>query len=177
MNGADLIILAILGVSVLVSLFRGFIKEMFSILVWVAAIFAAFQVSGPLAAALEPLVDLPSARFIIAFSAVFLMVLVIGGLVSFLIGKVIEKTGLTPTDRLFGALFGLARGLLIVVLAVMLMRITPFAQDPWWQDSRLLAQFEGMADHLQDRLPESVREWLQPPVAEMSPVSMIEGSS
>jgi membrane protein required for colicin V production len=57
MNGADLVILGILLVSIVVSLFRGFIKEVFSILVWVAAIFAAFQVAGPLAVALEPIID------------------------------------------------------------------------------------------------------------------------
>lgn len=174
MNGADLVIVGIVLASVLVSLVRGFIKEIFSILVWVAAIFAAFQVSGVLAEALEPLVDLPSARFIIAFAAVFVLVLVIGGLVSFLIGKMVEKTGLSPTDRMFGALFGLARGLLIVVLAVMLMRITPFAQDPWWQESGLMPHFEDMADHAQTLLPETVREWLQKPVAEMTPVAMTE---
>lgn len=174
MNGADLVILGIVLASVLVSLVRGFIKEMFSILVWVAAIFAAFQVSGALAEALEPLIDLPSARFIIAFAAVFVLVLVVGGLVSFLIGKVVEKTGLSPTDRMFGALFGLARGLLIVVLAVMLMRITPFAQDPWWRESGLMPHFEAMADHAQTLLPESVREWLQQPVAEMTPIASTE---
>lgn len=162
MNGADLVILGILLVSLVVSLVRGFIKEVFSILVWVAAIFAAFQVAGPLAEALEPVIDLPSARVIVAFAAVFVLVLVIGGLISFLIGKMVEKTGLSPTDRLFGALFGLARGLVIVVLAVMLMRVTPFAQDPWWHESRLLPTFETMADQARAWLPESVRGLLDP---------------
>ncbi len=175
MNGADLVIVTVLLVSLLVSLVRGFIKEVFSILVWVAAIFAGFQVSDPLAQALEPMIDLPSARFIIAFAAVFLLVLVIGGLVSFLIGKVVEKTGLSPTDRLFGALFGLARGVLIVVLAAMLLRITPFVEDPWWEDSRLLPAFLTMADQAQSWLPENVRDWLQQPKPEMVPASTGEG--
>lgn len=162
MNGADLAILGILLVSIVVSLIRGFIKEVFSILVWVAAIIAAFQVAGPFAEALEPIVDLPSARIILAFAAVFVLVLVIGGLISFLIGKMVEKTGLSPTDRLFGAVFGLARGLAIVVLAVLLMRVTPFAEDPWWHQSRLLPTFEAMAEHASAWLPESVRGLLDP---------------
>lgn len=162
MNGADLVILGILLVSLVVSLVRGFIKEAFSILVWAAAIFAAFQVAGPFAEALEPVIDLPSARVIIAFAAVFVLVLVIGGLISFLVGKMVEKTGLSPTDRLFGALFGLARGLIIVVVAVMLMRVTPFAQDPWWQESRLIPAFESMAEQARSWLPESVRGLLDP---------------
>ena len=162
MNGADLVILGILLVSIVVSLFRGFIKEVFSILVWAAAIFAAFQVAGPLAGALEPIIDLPSARFILAFAAVFVLVLVVGGLISFLVGKMVEKTGLSPTDRLFGGLFGLARGLVIVVLAVLLLRVTPFAQDPWWHDSRLLPTFEALAEQARTWLPESVQGLLDP---------------
>lgn len=162
MNGADLVILGILLISVVVSLVRGFIKEVFSILVWVAAIFAAFQVAGPLAVALEPIIDLPSARIIIAFAAVFVLVLVIGGLISFLVGKMVEKTGLSPTDRLFGALFGLARGLVIVVLAVLLLRVTPFAEDPWWHESRMLPTFESLAEQARAWLPESVRGLLDP---------------
>lgn len=162
MNGADLVVLGVLLVSVIVSLVRGFIKEVFSILVWAAAIFAAFQVAGPLAVALEPIIDLPSARIIMAFAAVFLVVLVVGGLISFLVGKMVEKTGLSPTDRLFGGLFGLARGMVIVVLAVLLLRVTPFAQDPWWHESRLMPTFEALAEQARVWLPASVRDLLDP---------------
>ena len=162
MNGADLAILGILLISIVVSLFRGFIKEVFSILVWAAAIFAAFQVAGPMAQSLEPLIDLPSARVILAFAAVFILVLVIGGLISFLVGKMVEKTGLSPTDRLFGAVFGLARGLAIVVLVVMLMRVTPFAEDPWWHESRLMPTFEVMSERARAWLPESIGKLLDP---------------
>lgn len=157
MSGADLVIIGILAVSVVVSLFRGFIKEVFSILVWAAAIFAAFQVSGHLATALEPFIDLPSARVIISFAAVFLLVLVIGGLIGYLVGQMVERTGLSPTDRMFGGLFGLVRGMLIVLVAVMLARLTPFPEDPWWQQSRLLPEFERLAEWASVYLPESVR--------------------
>ena len=178
MNGADLVILGILLVSIVVSLIRGFIKEVFSILVWAAAIFAAFRVAGPLAGALEPIIDLPSARIIVAFAAVFILVLVIGGLIGFLVGKMVEKTGLSPTDRLFGGLFGLARGLVIVVLGVLLLRVTPFAQDPWWHESRLLPTFDAMAEQARAWLPESVRGLLdsedQSPRAAISEESLPE---
>lgn len=161
MNGADLAIIAVVLISIVVSVFRGFIKEVFSILVWLGAVFAAFQVAGPLAGSLEPFITLPSARVILAFATVFVLVLVIGGLISFLIGKLIESTGLSPTDRLFGALFGMARGVLIVVVAVMLVRVTPFAADPWWRESRLLPGFERLADRAVVWLPASVRTLLE----------------
>jgi membrane protein required for colicin V production len=162
MNGADIAIVAVLALSIAVSLFRGFIKEVFSILVWVAAAFAAFQVATPLSESLAPFIEMPSARVIVAFAAAFIVVLTVGGLIGFLIGKMIEKTGLSPTDRLLGMIFGLARGLVIVVVAVMLLRVTPFARDPWWAESRLLPTFETMALRAQDWLPEGVRRLLDP---------------
>lgn len=160
MSGVDLAILGILAVSVIVSLFRGLIKEVFSILVWVAAFFAASQFSGPLAEGLEAYIELPSARMILAFVAVFLLVLVVGGLLNYLVGKIVEHTGLSATDRLFGSLFGLMRGLVIVMVAVVLARFTPFPQDPWWQDSRLLPQFEQMADWAGQFLPQAMQDFL-----------------
>lgn len=161
MNPADLVILAIILLSVIVSLFRGFIKEVFSILVWIAAIYAAFQVSGSFAGVLEPWIELPSARLIVAFAAVFVLVLVVGGLVAYLIGKLIEQTGLSATDRLFGGLFGALRGVVIVGVAVLLLRATPLSQDPWWGESKFLPTFDRMADYGMQWLPESIRNMLE----------------
>ncbi|MCA1779644.1 MAG: CvpA family protein [Xanthomonadaceae bacterium] len=161
MNVADLAITGILLVSVVVSLWRGLIREAFSILIWVAAIYAAFRFSGALASVFESLIELPSARVILAFSAIFLLVIVVGGLLGYLIGKLVEKSGLSATDRLFGAVFGLARGLAIVVVAVILARLTPFPQDPWWSQSHMLPTFERFADQLNSHLPSAIRELLE----------------
>ncbi len=160
MSGVDLAILGILAVSVIVSLFRGFIKEVFSLLVWVAAFFAASQFSGAIAEALEAHIAVPSARVIIAFVGVFLLVLLVGGLLNYLVGKLVEHTGLSATDRLFGSLFGLLRGLVIIMVAVVISRFTPFPQDPWWQESRLIPQFEQMTDWAVDRLPPVMQDVL-----------------
>ncbi|GAB4175062.1 MAG: CvpA family protein [Wenzhouxiangellaceae bacterium] len=155
-------ILALGLVSMLVSLWRGFIREVFSILVWVAAAFAAFRLSPVLALRLEDWIDLPSARFITAFVVVFVLVLVVGGLIGFLVGKLVEKTGLSATDRLFGALFGLARAMVLVVVAVLLLKPTPFSQDPWWRESRLIPRFEQLADQVVVWLPDEFRRLLSP---------------
>ncbi|MDT8438788.1 MAG: CvpA family protein [Wenzhouxiangellaceae bacterium] len=163
MSGVDLAILAILLVSMLVSLLRGFIRETFSLVVWVVAATAGFRFSGDLASWFQGWVSVPSLRALIAFAAVFVLVLVVGGLFGWLLGKLVEKSGLSPTDRMLGALFGLARGLVIVVMAVLLARFTPFPNDPWWDDSRLLPGFEQMADRASTLLPDSLRELLPMP--------------
>lgn len=160
MNGADLAILGVCLVSIIVSLFRGFIREAFSLLVWVAAIYAALYSSGALAERMTPWIEMPSARLIIAFVGVFVLVLVVGGLINYLLGKLVASTGLSSTDRLFGALFGAIRGLAIVLVAVIIARFTPFPDDPWWQESRLLPEMDRLAEWAVARFPDTVRDHL-----------------
>jgi len=160
MNWADYAIIGIVLVSMVVSLFRGFIREVFSLLVWVAAVYAALQAAGPLAVRLEGIIEVPSVRVIVAFVGIFLLVLAVGGLVNYLLGKLVDSTGLSGTDRLFGALFGALRGLAIVLAAVIIAGFTPFVKDPWWQQSTLLPDMERMAIWLVEFFPESIQAYL-----------------
>lgn len=160
MNWADYAIIGIVLVSLVVSLFRGFVREVFSLLVWVAAVYAALQAAGPLAVRLEGLIEVPSVRVIVAFVGVFLVVLAVGGLINYLLGKLVDSTGLSGTDRLFGALFGALRGLAIVLAAVIIAGFTPFVKDPWWQQSMLLPEMERMATWLVEFFPESIQAYL-----------------
>ncbi len=162
MNGADLAILVICGLSMLVSLFRGFIREVFSLLVWIAAVYAGLMAANPLSERMQPWIELPSVRLIVGFVGVFVLVLVVGGLINYLLGKLVAGTGLSGTDRLVGALFGALRGVAIVLVAVIIARMTPFPEDPWWQESRLLPQFERLAVTAIQHFPESVREYVPP---------------
>ncbi|RFF27633.1 MULTISPECIES: CvpA family protein [unclassified Wenzhouxiangella] len=160
MNWADYAIIGIILLSMVVSLFRGFMREVFSLLVWIAAVYAALQAAGPLAVQLEGVIEVPSVRVIIAFVGIFLVVLAIGGLINYLLGKLVDSTGLSGTDRMFGALFGALRGLAIVLVAVIIAGFTPFVADPWWQQSTLLPEMERMATWLVGFFPESIQEYL-----------------
>jgi membrane protein required for colicin V production len=160
MSTADYAILGICLVSILVSLFRGFIREVFSLLVWIAAGYAALQAAGPLSLQLENLIEVPSVRVIVAFVGVFVLVLVVGGLVTYLLGKLVATTGLSGTDRLFGALFGALRGVAIVTVGVIVATFTPFVEDPWWQESILLPEFERLGIWLVGFFPESIQAYL-----------------
>lgn len=144
----------------LVSLIRGFVRETFSLVVWIVAAVAGFRLSGALSGWLVDWVSVPSLRVLIAFAGVFVLVLVVGALAGFLLGKLVEKSGLSPTDRMLGALFGLSRGVVIVIVAVMLAGFTPFPEDPWWSQSRLLPQFERMAERAQKLLPQQLQDLL-----------------
>jgi membrane protein required for colicin V production len=76
--------------------------------------------------------------------------------------KLVEGSGLSGSDRLLGMVFGLARGLALVTLVVLLLGFTPFRHDPWWGESRLLPNFEVGARWLGDRLPAEVAKYLEP---------------
>lgn len=156
MNWADWAILGIIAISVLVSLLRGFVREAMSLAVWVLAFWAAFSFAEPGASWLERFVELPSARLTLAFALIFLLALVLGGLVTYLVGQLVDKTGMTGTDRMVGMVFGAIRGAALVTVIVMLAGLTPFPRDPWWQESRLMPFFERASLWASRFLPETL---------------------
>ena len=161
MEYADYVILGVIAISILVGAIRGFIKEAFSLLVWAAAFFVAFQYSGALALQLENHIELPSARTSLAFAGLFLAVLLVGGLLTFLVGKLVEKTGLSGTDRLLGGVFGGVRGLFLVLALMLVAGLTPVPQDPWWQQSRTIQSLMPLAEWSAQFLPDYILEHLE----------------
>jgi len=161
MQYADYAVLAIVVISMLVGALRGFIKEAFSLLVWAAAFLIAFQYSGTLALQLEGHIELPSARTSLAFAGLFLAVLLVGGLLTYLVGMLVEKTGLSGTDRLLGGVFGGVRGVALVLALMLVAGLTPVPQDPWWQQSRAIQSLMPLAEWASRFLPDYILEHLQ----------------
>lgn len=142
----DWAIIAIVIISSLISLKRGFVKEALSLLIWIVAGAVAWMFGGSLAQYLESYIQMPSARVIAGCAILFVATLLVGAMLNFLIGELIRVTGLSGTDRFLGMAFGAARGGLLVVVAVGLLSLGPVQQDPWWQESRLIPQFLLVAD-------------------------------
>ncbi len=153
----DYAILGVIALSSLISLVRGFIKEAISLAVWVAAFWISWTFFRELALHLG-WITLPSARLIAAFALIFVATLMVGGLINFLMCQLVDKTGLSGTDRLIGVLFGAARGALLVAMLVLMAGLTPFPNDPWWQDSQLIAHFQELAIWLRGLLPPDISE-------------------
>jgi membrane protein required for colicin V production len=164
-NWIDCVILAILFISVLIGLVRGLISEVLSLVIWVAAFWVAWTYGPSLAHYFESSVSLPSARVAIGYGLCFIAVLLVGGLIRFMISRLVASTGLGGTDRLFGMLFGLARGVLIVALVVFVVSFTPLANAPMWRESAMMPQFRGAAEWLGQQVPENVRGYMHPPAA------------
>ena len=147
-NTADWILASVLLMSTAISLRRGFVKEALSLLTWLVAFVVARLFAAQLSTLLADQVSVPSIRLGIAFLILFVSTLMLGSVVSFLVGQLIRITGLSSTDRLLGMVFGFARGTLIVVIAVALLRLTPVTGDPWYESSRLIPVFEQAEEHL-----------------------------
>jgi membrane protein required for colicin V production len=152
----DLVIIAIILISAIVSLFRGFIREALSLAVWILAFVFAFILSDDLAVYIPAAIETASLRQALAFGGIFLLVLIVGSLVNFLVAKLVDQTGLGATDRIIGMVFGLLRGALVVLLVVLLAALTPIPQDEWWQSSRLIGYFEQLAEQTRELLPEDI---------------------
>ena len=163
MNWADWTILAILGVSCLISLKRGFIKEALSLVVWVLAFIVAVTFRDQLASLLVDNIATPSVRQMVAFTILFVATLIVGAMVNYLIGELVRMTGLSGTDRLLGMIFGLARGVIIVMAILLLLPpVIPIDQDPWWKQSLLIPhflQFESWARQLSAQLADLVLQF------------------
>lgn len=123
MTFIDWTILAILIISSLISLKRGFVKEALSLATWILALIIARMFSAKLAFFLTDLILSPNWRLAAAFAILFATTLVVGAMINHLLSEVIRMTGLTGTDRVLGMVFGVLRGLIIVVVLLALARV------------------------------------------------------
>ena len=142
----DWVIIAVIAVSGLMSLNRGFVKEALSLVIWIVAGVLAWMFGKTLAPSLSKFIETPSAQVAAASALLFVVTLLLGALVTYLLGTLIRITGLSGTDRLLGMVFGAARGGLLVTMIVGLLSLGPVQQDLWWQDSALIPCFLGLAD-------------------------------
>ena len=141
MNWADWTIVGIVSLSALISIKRGFVKEALSLLVWITALVVALLFSQRLSLLLTDLISTPSLRYITAFALLFVATLIVGAMVNYLLGELVRMTGLSGTDRLLGMVFGMARGMLVVLAIVILLpSLAPVDTDSWWQESLLISQ-------------------------------------
>jgi len=134
-GGADLAMLALIALSAIVGAVRGLTFEVLSLLGWVAAWFAAVWL-GPLLAPHLP-IGTPGSPLngLAAFACAFLIVLVLWGLGARAVSALVRKTLLRPVDRLLGAVFGLVRGVLVLLVLAMVVSYTPASASPAWRES------------------------------------------
>lgn len=159
MSAVDLFLLLVLLVSVLLGLWRGLVRELLSLAGWVAAFLLAQSLAGwtaqrlPLQDFAEPL------RYAAGFITVFVVTAFAAGLLSWLIGRLVDSVGLQPVDRVLGAGFGLLRGLVMLLALALLVNMTPLKQQEGWQASAGARSLDQGLHLLKGAVPESLARY------------------
>jgi len=157
----DYIIIAVVLISAIVGIVRGFFREAISIATWLAAIWVVYVYAGNAAEMLSTKVESPVVRLLIAGAALFIAVLLLGALLGYLVSLLVQSTGLSGTDRLLGMVFGSVRGvIMLALLLVLAVGLLPVEQESWWSDSRLIPYVENVVVLLRDILPPELGEYL-----------------
>ncbi len=147
----DIAILAVIGLSAMIGLVRGFVKEALSLVGWVVAFVLAILFYEQLAQIVPSAWGGQTVRNGIAFIGIVVGALIAAAILRWFVGVLVESTGLSGTDRFLGFLFGAARGALLIVIALML--VDEFVDDrTWWQEARLPPEFLAFEDEVKDLL-------------------------
>jgi membrane protein required for colicin V production len=156
MTWFDYAVLAVLAVSVLIGIWRGLVREAFSLAGWVAACVAALAFGPEAGQLLPPSFATPFARGVIAGTVIFLVVLIVFGFAGLLVAKTLRLAGLGLADRTLGGVFGFARGALISLLVVLAAGLTTLPREPFWRQATLSGPLETAVVALKPYLPASL---------------------
>lgn len=156
MTSFDYAVLGIVGLSVLLSMMRGFVREILALASWVTAFFVAKLYTLEIAPLLPSSIPSEALRFLAAFLICFLATLLVCSLLSIALSQLLKNMGLTWLDRILGILFGMARGLIIVAVLVFLAGLTSLPKDQRWQTAMFSAPLEAMVTAMLPWLPADV---------------------
>jgi membrane protein required for colicin V production len=156
----DYVVLTIVGASVVVSLMRGFAREVLALAGWVLAFVVANALSGAVAGSFTSVISDGSVRALTAFVAVFVVTLIAVSLLALGVSRLLKGAGLGLEDRLLGSVFGLARGVLIVMVMVLLAGLTALPRQPAWSDAMLSPPLEALARVIKPWLTQAVSRYI-----------------
>ena len=156
MTAFDFIAIVVVAISVGFGVWRGFVREVLSLLSWVAAFWLARLFAGVVAGWMPSSWTHQGLRYAIGFIAVMLVSVLVLSLLSMLVVRLVKAAGLTASDRMLGAVFGVLRGLLIVVVLVLVGGMTSEPQEPYWRKALFSKPLQVLALWAKPLLPEDI---------------------
>lgn len=165
LNSLDYIIMGVVALSIIISFFRGFLKEAISLATWFLAFVAALKfapwVSNDI---LHSAISHETSRYIASCVLIFLGVMIIGIVVNKLAGTLVTISGLWIFDRVLGIVFGAARGLLIAIIGLVIIQAGPFDNTAFAKESQLTPYFQPIVTQFESYLPKEVQhvsQWMK----------------
>lgn len=160
MTGLDWVFIAVLGVSLLLGVWRGLVREVLSLVNWVLAFYLA-QWFAQDAAKYLPMSGVSDVlRYAIGFALVFVVSAFAGGLVVWGLSKLVSSAGLGLVDRSLGAVFGLLRGMIFLLALAVVVAMTPAKSETWWTQSVMATATLHTLTLIKPVLPEKFAKYL-----------------
>lgn len=160
MTGFDYAVAGIVVLSGLLGWWRGLVYEVLSLLGWVAAYVAARLFAADAAPLMPAALGAEDVRMAAAFALLFVAALIVGGILAWLLSKLVKWVGLGWLDGSLGALFGMLRGMLVTLVLVLLAGLTGLPQQPYWRDAWLSKPLVNVVLAARNQLPQNVTQRL-----------------
>lgn len=154
----DLVIIAVIGLSVLTGLIRGFVKELLALTVWILALWAAFNYTQSVDPWLQNYITDKTARTATAFIAILITLLVVGGIINSFINFILKRSGLSGTDRLLGMFFGFLRGVFIIAFLITIIQLTSLPYKSYAKNAILYERFSPLVSLIEERMPNFIKQ-------------------
>lgn len=157
----DWLMLGVLMASLLLGFWRGFVYEVLSLAGWIAAFIVAQWWAADVVSLLPFVQGAPaSVQYAVAFVVVFVSTLFATGVLSWLVKKLIDSVGLRPVDRSLGAVFGLARGVVVLLAVTVFLQLLGMTSESWWQEAEGSVWLEMALNGLKPLLPQKFVDFL-----------------
>ncbi len=161
----DYVFIAIVAFSLLLGIWRGFVREAISLAALIAAFLLTTLYAADVARWFDPAIESPMGRIVVANILVFASVLIFGAFVTWLLSRVVKGAGLSGFDRMLGGAFGVARGVLVLAVLALAIQLTALRREPALQESKLLPNLQPLAQGLERIAPADWLNWLKPGIS------------
>ncbi len=152
----DIIIIAFFAISILIGIYRGFVKEVLSVTSWALAAVVAFRFGEQATVFVKPYISQAPLDLAVAYVGVFLIALIAFSVISHIISQIFNSSGMTGFDRSLGSVFGVIRAAIVVAIMIMIGRFMALDNQQWWLDSGLLDYFEPLVEWLKSFMPADI---------------------
>lgn len=168
----DILIAVALIISVAVGIVRGFVKEAISIAALLVAIWAALYFGPGVGEVSDSWISSQEMQTWFGRVLVFAVILSLGGLIGWGISKLVRLSVLSGIDRMVGAVFGVARGVLLVALFILGGQFAGFDNDPWWQASKAIPHMEVVVEWIKVMAPQGYDMLIPDSPAQSMPIEL-----